>query len=466
MEEFDVVVIGSGPGGYVAAIRAAQLGLKTACVEKDPPLGGTCLNVGCIPSKTLLHATETLWKLRHNGQKMGLKCPDIGFDFPVMQKERVDVIQGFNKGIEGLFKKNKITRFLGLGSFLSPQEINVQNGSEKTVIRAKNTILATGSEPVPLPFLPFDEKTILSSTGALALEKVPSSLLVVGAGVIGVELGSVYSRLGTKVQFIEFLDRICPTMDAGISMHFQQILRAQGMQFSLSTKVIGGTISENRVQIQVEGVENKEKQTHTADAVLVSIGRRPYSKGLALEKAGLALTPKGQLAVDNNFRTSHPSIYGIGDLIDGPMLAHKASEEGVAVAEIIAGQKPSVHYIAVPNVIYTFPEVAAVGLTEEEAKGFGLPIRTGTFYFKANSRARCNAEEEGFIKILAHETTDRIVGIHILGPQASELIAACTIAVHEGLTADELAAIPFAHPTLAEAIKEAALATKKRAIHS
>jgi len=350
MEEFDVVVIGSGPGGYVAAIRAGQLGLKTACIEKDKPLGGTCLNVGCIPSKTLLHATEEYYNLRHKGQKMGLLFQGISYDWEVMQKQRSSIVTSFNQGIDFLFKKNKVTRFLGEATLKSANEIAIK---DHDTIKAKNIILATGSEPIPLPFLPFDEKTVLSSTGALALSEVPSTMIVVGAGVIGVELGSVYSRLGTKVQFIEFLDRICPTMDEFVSQHFQRLLEAQGLKFDLSHKVTGATVAQGRVELQVEDQKSQEKKSYTADAVLICIGRRPYTKNLGLEKAGVAVSPKGQVIVDSSFRTSIPNIYAIGDIIDGPMLAHKASEEGVAAAEIIAGQSPHVDYISIPNVIYT-----------------------------------------------------------------------------------------------------------------
>lgn len=465
MEEFDVVVIGSGPGGYVAAIRAAQLGLKTACIEKDEPLGGTCLNVGCIPSKTLLHASEEYWMLRKKGQEMGLLFQGISYDWSVMQKTRGKVIGGFNKGIEALFKKNKVTRFFGLGTLTSAHEIAIKKGSETSKIHAKNIILATGSEPIPLPFLPFDEKIVLSSTGALALENVPSSLIVVGAGVIGVELGSVYARLGSKVQFIEFLDRICPTMDETVSRQFEGLLKEQGMQFALSSKVTTATVAKGNVRLEAEDQKTKEKKSYSAEAVLVSIGRRPYSQGLGLDKAGIALTPKGQVAVDDYFRTSQPNVYAIGDLIDGPMLAHKASEEGVAVAEIIAGQKPTVDYMAVPSVIYTYPEVAAVGMTEAEAKSYNLPVRIGIVYFKFNSRALCTGETEGFVKVIAHEQTDRLLGIHIVGAHASEIIAAGSIAIHEKMTALDLAALPLAHPTLSEAIKEAALAAHKRTIN-
>ncbi len=462
MEEFDVVVIGSGPGGYVAAIRAAQLGLKTACIEKDEPLGGTCLNVGCIPSKTLLHASEEYWKLKTKGKKLGINCSSLEFEWPAMQQERKSVIKGFNKGIEGLFKKNKITRILGSASLTSPHQIDIQGMK----ISAKNIILATGSEPIPLPFLPFDEKFVLSSTGALALQKIPSTLLVVGAGVIGVELGSVYARLGSKVQFIEFLDRICPTMDESISRQFEALLRAQGLEFALSTKVTGATLTDKSVQLDVEDQKSQEKKQYAADAVLVCIGRRPYAEGLGLDKAGVLRNVKGQVIVDHSFRTNHSTIYAIGDLIDGPMLAHKASEEGVVVAELIAGHTPKVDYAAIPSVVYTFPEAASVGLTEAEAKNYNLPVRIGVFTFKANSRAKCMGEDEGFVKIIAHAESDRLMGIHILGSHASELIATCALALHKKMTALELANLPFAHPTLSEAIKEAALAVHKRPIHS
>lgn len=459
-EIYDVVVIGSGPGGYVAAIRAAQLGLKTACIEKTPELGGTCLNVGCIPSKALLHSSEAYWKLLHEVKELGIEVEKPSLNFKQMMDRKKKIVTGFNDGVAALFKKNKITRYTGSAAFISPTAVSV--GGEQ--ISGKNFILATGSEPVGLPFLPFDEKKVLSSTGALALEKIPKKMLVVGAGIIGVELGSVYSRLGAEVIFIEFMDRICPTLDESLSKQLQQSLTKQGLKFYLSSRVTGAKATEGKIALNVT-LGDKSTQDFEGDAVLVSIGRKPYTEGLALDKAGIKTNEKGFIPIDGQFHTSVPHIYAIGDIVDGPMLAHKASEEGIAAAEIIAGHHPSIDYMAIPNVVYTYPEVASVGLTETEAKNLGLTINTGSFPFKINSRAQCTGEGEGFVKIIAESTTDRIVGVHIIGAHASELIAEAAIAIEKRTTALELANTPHAHPTLAEAIKEAALTVHKRAIH-
>jgi dihydrolipoamide dehydrogenase len=457
---FDVVIIGSGPGGYVAALRAAQLGFKVACIEKQPQLGGTCLNIGCIPSKTLLHSTEMFHKLKYEGKALGLLASNVAFDWSVMQKRKQEVVTGFNQGIASLFRRGNIQRIQGHAELTGPNEIRV----EGQVVQAKSIILATGSEPIPLPFLPFDEKKVLSSTGALSLENPPHRMAIIGAGVIGVELGSVYRRLGAHVQFIEFLDRICPTFDETISRQFQTILSSQGLSFQLSSKVTSATVTNNEVSLSFEN-QGGAKGEVLADCVLVSIGRRPYTKGLGLEKVGIATDPKGFIPVNGLFQTTVPSIYAIGDLIDGPMLAHKASEEGVAVAEILAGHRPTIDYVAIPTVIYTSPEVAAVGLTEAEAKQHGLDVQTGTFSFRANSRARCTGDDSGFVKMIAEKGSDKLLGIHIIGDHASELIACCAVALERRMTSLELALCPFAHPTLSEAIKEAALAVHKRALH-
>ena len=454
-ENYDVVVIGSGPGGYVAAIRAAQLGLKTACVEKDKALGGTCLNVGCIPSKCLLQSTEFYSKILKEGKTHGISA-DPTFDFTQMMQRKETVISGFNKGIQGLFRKNKITSISGCATFKTPHTISV-DGKE---ITAKNFILATGSVPTPLPFLPFDEKQILSSTGALSLQKVPKKMVVVGAGIIGVELGSVYSRLGTEVHFLEFLDRICPTLDASLSQALQKSLTSQGLSFQLSTKVTGGEVSSSGVILSLENSD-----PITADVALVAIGRSPYTKNLGLEAITLSTDSKGFLSIDANFRTSHPHIYAIGDLVEGPMLAHKASEEGYAVSEIIAGHAPHIDYIAIPSVVYTHPEVAAVGLTEKEAQDKGLVIKKSQFPLAANSRARCSGEETGFVKMLAEASTGTLLGIHIFSAHAGELIAPATLALQKRMTAKEFASICFAHPTLSEALKEAALSLTSKPIH-
>ncbi len=442
---FDVAVIGSGPGGYVAAIRAAQLGMKVACIDKVKELGGTCLNIGCIPSKTLLHASEFYWKMIHESETWGLKAT-CSYSFPEMTQKKQKVVTTFNEGIAFLFKKNKITPFFGTAKFLSATTLQV--GNEQ--IEAKNIIIATGSEPSSLPFLPFDEKKIVSSTGALALSEVPKRLIIIGAGAIGVELGSVYSRLGSTVEFIEFLDRICPAMDESISKELQRILTKQGMTFHLSTKISSDDVGDLEMR---------------ADVILVSVGRKPYTRDLGLENVGISLTPQGTIPIDDQFRTSVSNIYAIGDVIKGPMLAHKASEEGIAAAEIIAGQNPTINYRAIPNVIYTYPEAAAVGLTESEAKSLNLSIKTGMFPFKINSRAKCTGEEEGFVKIISDASTDQILGVHILGAHASELIEEAAVAIQHGLTTLQIAHTVHAHPTLSEAIKEAALALHNRPIH-
>lgn len=458
-DQFDVVVIGSGPGGYVAAIRAAQLGLKTACVEKMKGLGGTCLNIGCIPSKALLQSSELIWKIKNETKGHGIEVPRVDFNFKQMMSRKTTIVHGFNEGVAGLFRKNKVARYTGTATLVSPTQISVASGPTTQDLTAKYIILATGSEPIGLPFLPFDEKRILSSTGALALDQVPKKMIVIGAGIIGVELGSVYSRLGTEVVFVEFMDRICPTLDLSLSKELQHVLEAQGLKFNLSSKVASADISEKQITLKVG------TQDMPCDAVLVCIGRKPYTQGLGLEKIGIAMAEKGFVKIDGQFHTNIPNIFAIGDIVDGPMLAHKASEEGVAVAEIISGHHPKINYAAIPNVVYTHPEVASVGMTEQEAQTAGLDIRIGTFPFKYNSRARCTGEEEGFVKIIAEAKTDKIVGIHIISANASELIAEAALAIQKGITAEEIANTPHAHPTLAEAIKEAALDVHKRAIH-
>ncbi len=380
---FDVVVIGSGPGGYVAAIRAAQLGFKTACIEMQA-LGGTCLNIGCIPSKTFLHSTELLQTLQNEGKKHGIETQGIQFNFKQLMMRKSQVVATFNAGVASLFKKNKVTHIQGRGTLASSSTITVSNNT----VSARHIILATGSEPIPLPFLPFDERKVISSTGALNMEHIPKEMLVVGAGVIGVELGSVYSRLSTKVTFIEFLDRICPTLDESLSKELQKLLERQGMQFNLSSKVTSAQVNEKQITLKV-AIPDQSTKEMAGDVVLVSIGRKPYTQGLGLEKVGVQQNEKGFVKIDGLFRTNIPNIYAIGDIVDGPMLAHKASEEGIAVAEIIAGQHPKIEYAAIPNVVYTHPEVASVGMTESEARAAGLDIKIGTFPFKANSRAVC-----------------------------------------------------------------------------
>lgn len=462
-EEFDVVVIGSGPGGYVAAIRAAQLKLKTACVEKGQ-LGGTCLNVGCIPSKALLHTTEFYAKCAHDAPAYGVSIGGLTCDFPKMMARKNSIVTSFQTGVAALFKKNGVTHFKGTASFSSTHRITIAQDSSQQEITARHVIIATGSEPTPLPFLPFDEKRIVSSTGVLALTAIPKRLLVIGAGVIGVELGSVYNRLGTEVTFVEFMDRICPTLDESLSKELHHQLKSQGMKFSLSSKVTAANIHEREVVLKVS-LPDHTIQEMSADVVLVCIGRRPYFASLGLDRAGLSLTPQGMIPIDAEFRTQVPHIFAIGDIVDGPMLAHKAEEEGIAAAEIIAGHHPKICYAAIPNIVYTYPEVASVGLTEHQAKQYGLKMKKGVFPFKANSRAKCTGEEVGFAAVYCEEQTKKIIGVHIIGAHASELIAEAAITIERQMTIDDLIATPHAHPTLSEAVREAALDVERRAIN-
>lgn len=462
MQKYDAVVIGSGPGGYVAAIRLAQLGFKTACVEKGSTLGGTCLNVGCIPSKALLQSTEHLSWLKHSAKEHGINCSKIDLDFPQLMKRKENVVQGLTQGIESLFKKNKIERIQGTARFVAKDKIEVTHGDTKQEISANYFVLATGSEPIALPFLPFDEKMVVSSTGALSLSSIPKKMLVVGGGVIGVELASVYNRLGTEVTIVEMLDSICAGMDEAVSKNLLQILKKQGLNFHLQTKVIEAKKGGEGFVITVQ--TGQDKLELPADVVLVAIGRKPFSTGLGLQEIGVTQN-KGFVVVDGNFRTSVSNVFAIGDLIDGPMLAHKASEEGIAVAEIIAGQQPSLNYMAIPNVIYTHPEAASVGLTEKEAKALGKEVQVGTVFFRGNSRARCAGETDGFLKVIGLGKKGILVGVHIVGAQASELIDAGMVAIEKKASLKEIASYPHAHPTLSEAFKEACEAALGMAIH-
>lgn len=458
MAKYDVVVIGSGPGGYVAAIRSAQLGLKTACVEKEKSLGGTCLNVGCIPSKALLQSSEHYAWLRKEGQLHGIDYKGTTIDFAQMMLRKEKVVSGLTDGVASLFKRYGIDRIEGTARFKSPQTIEAAN----QVIEANNFILATGSEPIPLPFLPFDEKVVVSSTGALCLKNIPRKMVVVGGGVIGVELASVYSRLGTEVIVVEMLDRICPAMDDAVSKGLLQILKKQGLVFHLGAKVTKAEKKNGQINLSVE--IGQEVQQFQADVVLVSIGRRPYTTGLGLQEIGVQTT-KGLVNVDSSFRTSLKHIYAIGDLIDGPMLAHRASEEGVAAANIIAGKTAHVDYMAIPNVIYTHPEVAALGMTEKEARDTGLEVVIGKCDFRANPRARCSGDTDGFVKVIGAGPAKSLVGMHIIGPVASELISEGMTAIIKRATLKDLALAPNAHPTYSEAIKEAAGQALGLAIH-
>jgi len=463
---YDVVVIGTGPGGYVCAIRAAQLGLKTAVVEKGKTFGGTCLNVGCIPSKALLHASHLFEEAGHDFARMGIGVSKPTLDLAQMQKFKMEGVDGNVKGVDFLFKKNKIDSFRGTAKIVSPGRIEVWVGNGKMeTVETKSIVIATGSEVAKLRGVEIDEKRIVSSTGALELSKVPEKLLIVGAGVIGLELGSVWRRLGSQIQVVEFLDRILPGMDGEIARQFQRILEKQGIKFRLASKVTGVDGKGKALKISVEPAAGGKAEVLDADVALVAIGRVPYTEGLGLKEAGVALDNKNRVVVDGKFETSVSGIYAIGDVIAGPMLAHKAEDEGVAVAEILAGQAGMVNHDAIPNVIYTFPEVASVGKTEEELKSEGITYRIGKFPFTANGRAKVNKTTEGFVKILADERTDRVLGVHIIGADAGTLIAEVTLAMEFGASSEDIARTCHAHPTLSEAVKEAALAVDKRPIH-
>jgi dihydrolipoamide dehydrogenase len=463
---FDVVVIGGGPGGYVCAIRAAQLGFKTACVEKRGSLGGTCLNVGCIPSKALLQASEKYEEASHGLAAMGITAEKVGFDLAAMLGHKDKVVGDLTKGIEFLLKKNKITYFKGLGAIEGQGALSVTAADGKVEkVAAKHIVIATGSDHLPLPGVEIDEKRIVSSTGALSLSAVPKHLVVIGGGYIGLEMGSVWLRLGAKVTVVEFLDRIVPGMDGEVGKAFQRVLKKQGMDFKLSTKVTAAKAGGDGVSLTLEPAKGGEASTLEADVVLVAIGRKPYTEGLGLEAAGVALDDKGRIKIDDHFRTNVGGIYAIGDAVAGPMLAHKAEEEGVALAEILAGQAGHVNYDTVPGIVYTWPEVAAVGKTEEQLKDAGVEYKVGKFPFSANSRGRANLQTEGFVKILADAKTDRILGAHIIGPDAGTLIHEVVVIMEFSGSAEDLARSFHGHPTLNEAVKEAALAVDGRPIH-
>lgn len=465
-QSFDVLVIGGGPGGYVCAIKAAQLGLKTACVEKRGSLGGTCLNVGCIPSKALLQSSHHYETARHDLAKHGVKVAGVELDFKTIMGRKDKVVGEFTKGIEFLFRKNKVTYLKGLGRLLGNGKVEVLGESNATeTVTAKHIIIATGSDVTPLKGVEIDEKQIVSSTGALALEKVPEHLVVIGGGVIGLELGSVWRRLGAKVTVVEFLDRIVATMDAETGNAFQKVLVKQGIEFKLGTKVTAARQAGGKVTLTLEPAKGGASEELTGDVVLVAIGRRPYVDGLALEMAGVKLDEKGRVAVDDHFRTNVAGIYAIGDVIHGPMLAHKAEEEGIAVAEMIAGQAGHVNYETCPNIVYTWPELASVGKTEEELKAAGVQYKVGKYPFLANSRAKANADMEGQVKLLADAATDRLLGAHILGPEAGNLIHEIAMAMEFGASSEDVARAFHGHPTLNEAVKEAAMAVTGKPIH-
>lgn len=459
---FDVVVIGTGPGGYVGAIRAAQLGLKTAVVEKDPTFGGTCLNVGCIPSKALLDSSEHFYLAQHEFADHGIDIKGIELNLPSMMKRKDKVVGDLTKGVKYLFDKNKITTFQGTGKIVAPGKIEVKGASTQT-IECKNIVIATGSVPVELPFLKFDGKKVISSTEALTLPKVPKHLVVIGGGAIGLELGSVWMRLGAKVTVIEFADKIAGPADNQISNDLLKILKKQGMNFLLSTKVTGGKVKGDSVELQYENLKDNSTGTIEGDIALVSVGRKAYVNGLGLKEAGVQINERDQVMVDDHFQTSVPNIYAIGDVIRGAMLAHKAEEEGVAVMEVIAGNYGHVNYNTVPSIIYTWPELASVGKTEEELKKEGVAYKAGSFPFSVNGRAKAMNAMDGKVKILADAKTDKVLGVHIVGPRASDMIAEAVIAMEFSASAEDIALSFHAHPTLAEVMREAALAVDKRA---
>ena len=463
---YDVIVIGTGPGGYECAIRAAQLGLKTGVVEKNATFGGTCLNIGCIPSKALLHASELYEEAGENFGKMGIKVGKPAVDLAALLKYKQGNVDANVNGVAFLFKKNKIDAFHGTGRITAPGKIEVKADDGKTqIVETKNIIIATGSDVARLNGIAIDEKRVVSSTGALDLTQVPQKLVVVGAGIIGMELGSVWRRLGAQVTVVEFLDHILPGIDGEVARTFHRLQQKQGIEFKLSSKVAGVDTSGKTLKVKVEPAAGGATETLEADIVLVAIGRVPYTDGLGLEAVGAKKDHRGRVVIDSHFRTNVAGLYAIGDAVAGPMLAHKAEEEGVAAAEIIAGQAGHVNYDVIPNVVYTKPEIASVGKTEEELKGAGVAYNVGKFPFTANARARANLATDGFVKILADAKTDRVLGVHILGPDAETMIAEAAIAMEFGAAAEDIARTCHAHPTLSEAIKEAAMAVDKRAIN-
>ena len=464
-EKFQVIIIGSGPGGYVCAIRLAQLGIKTACIESRGTLGGTCLNIGCIPSKSLLNLSKNFHKAK-DLSNLGVEVGKVKLNLKKMMQNKDKAVTSLTKGIEFLFKKNKVTHFKGIGSFKSSNQISIiDNQKKETIIETEKTIISTGSEPVSLPSIQFDEKIIVSSTGALSLKVVPKKMVIVGGGYIGLEMGSVWSRLGAEVHVIEFLDHITPGMDKEISKEFMKILTKQGINFHLQTKV--DSIKKNNKGASISTTHKDGKKINfKCDIVLISVGRKPNIKNLNLDAIGVELDDKKRVKTDKNFETSIKNIYAIGDVKEGPMLAHKAEEEGIAVAEMIAGQSGHVNYDIIPGVIYTSPEVASIGKTEEQLKELNKKYKVGKFPFMANSRAKAIDEPEGFVKILADEKTDKVLGVHMISPHAGEMIAEMAVAMEFGASSEDIARTCHAHPTFSEAVKEAALSVDKRAIHS
>jgi len=464
---FDLTIIGSGPGGYVCAIRAAQLGLKVAVVENWPTLGGTCLNIGCIPSKALLHATELFDEASHGFKQLGIDISRPQLNLPQMMDHKASTVASNVGGVDYLFKKNKITVFRGIGTIAAPGRVQVtpQNGSA-TEVETKSIVIATGSVSANLPGIEIDEKKIVTSTGAIALDKVPGKLLVIGAGVIGLELGSVWQRLGAQVTVVEYLDRILPGMDSEIARQFQRMLQKQGMEFKLSSKVAGvDKQDDGSLKVRVEPAKGGETEVLDADVALVAIGRKPYTEGLGLDLVGVALDERGRIRVDAHYKSSVDGIYAIGDVIAGPMLAHKAEDEGIAIAEILGGQAGHVNYAAIPAVVYTNPEVASVGKTEDELKAEGIEYKVGKFPFTANGRAKAMLATQGFVKILSDVNTDRVLGAHIVGKNAGEMIHELVVLMEFSGSSEDLARSTHAHPTLSEAVREAALSLGDGAIH-
>ena len=465
MKDYDLIVIGTGPGGYVAAIRAAQLGMKVACVEKETSLGGTCLNIGCIPSKALLSSSEKFIEFKNHSNEHGILADKINFDISKMMQRKNKIVKKLTTGIEFLFKKNKITHISGHASFVDNSTINVKNEKDERRYSASNFIIATGSSSINIPAISIDEKNIVSSTGALSLEKTPSTMLVIGGGYIGLEMGSVWSRLGAKVTVVEALDRIVPTMDGEIAAEFMKSLQKQGMEFKLSHKVISAKSSSKNIEVTMEAIKDKKQIKDKFDIVLMAIGRKPNTENLNLEKIGIKLNDQKAIVIDKKFKSSVDNIYAIGDVVPGPMLAHKAEEEGIACVEIIKGQKTHVNYENIPAIVYTNPEVASVGKTEEQIKKLNIEYKVGKFPFMANGRALTTSASEGFVKILVDKKTDSILGAHIIGHDAGQLIAEIVTTMEFGGSAEDIARICHAHPTTSEAVKEAALSVDGRAIH-
>ena len=465
MKDYDLIVIGTGPGGYVAAIRAAQLGMKVACVEKETSLGGTCLNIGCIPSKALLSSSEKFIEFKNHSNEHGILADKINFDINKMMQRKNKIVKKLTTGIEFLFKKNKITHISGHASFVDNSTINVKNDEDERRYSASNFIIATGSSSINIPAISIDEKNIVSSTGALSLEKIPSTMLVIGGGYIGLEMGSVWSRLGAKVTVVEALDRIVPTMDGEIAAEFMKSLQKQGMEFKLSHKVISAKSSSKNIEVTMEAIKDTKQIKDKFDIVLMAIGRKPNTENLNLEKIGIKLNGQKAIVIDKKFKSSVDNIYAIGDVVPGPMLAHKAEEEGITCVEIIKGQKTHVNYENIPAIVYTNPEVASVGKTEEQIKKSNIEYKVGKFPFMANGRALTTSASEGFVKILVDKKTDSILGAHIIGHDAGQLIAEIVTTMEFGGSAEDIARICHAHPTTSEAVKEAAMNIEGRAIH-